>query len=73
MNPIPDLIRIDCINLLPNDKIMEWSKMKAFADNKMNVDLTEKLKFVLGRVENIVGKRETTAYKHFLLFPQCFQ
>ena len=35
--------------------------------------LTEKLKFVLGRVENIVGKGENAGYKHFLLFPQCFQ
>ena len=23
--------------------------------------------------ENIVGKRDTTAYQHFLLFPECFQ
>ena len=32
--------------------------------------VTEKLKFTLGRTENIVGKGE---YQHFLLFPQCFQ
>ena len=43
-------------NSLPNDKILDWSKLKAFADDKINV--TEKLKFVLGRVENIVGKGE---------------
>ena len=30
-------------------------------------------KFVLDWVENIVGKRENTGYRHFLLFPQCFQ
>ena len=35
--------------------------------------MTEILKFVLGRVENIVGKGENAGYKHFLLFPQCFQ
>ena len=34
---------------------------------------TEKLKFVFGRVENIVEKRENAGYQHFLLFPQCFQ
>ena len=45
--------------------------MKAFADNKINV--TEKLKFVLGRVENSVGKGENVGYQHFLLFPHCFQ
>ena len=31
-------------------------KLKVFADNKTNV--TGNLKFALGRVENIVGKRE---------------
>ena len=41
------------------------------ADNKLN--LAEKLKFVLERVENIVGKGENAGYQHFLLFPQCFQ
>ena len=45
--------------------------MKAFADNKLN--LAEKLKFALGRVENIVGKGENAGFQHFLLFPQCFQ
>ena len=42
------------VNSLPNNKILGQSKLKAFADNKINV--AEKLKFVLGRVENIVGK-----------------
>ena len=45
--------------------------MKALADDKMNV--TEKLKFGLGRVENIMGKGENAGYQHFLLFPLCFQ
>ena len=31
------------------------------------------MKFVMGRVENIVGKGENAGYQHFLLFPQCFQ
>ena len=35
--------------------------------------MTQKLKFVLGRIENIVGKGENAGYQHFLLFPQCFQ
>ena len=58
-------------NSLPNDKILDWSKLKAFADDTINV--TQKFKFVLGRVENIVGKGENAAHCHFLLFPQCFQ
>ena len=59
------------VNPLPNDKILHWSKLKAFADDKINV--TKKLKFALGRVENIVGKGKNAGYQHFLFFPQCFQ
>ena len=62
---------IICIKSLPNDKIVHLSLLKAFAGDKIN--LTEKLKFVLGKVENIVGKGENVGYQHFLLFPQCFQ
>ena len=40
-------------------------------DDKINA--TEKLKFVLERVENIVGKGEHAGYQHVLPFPQCFQ
>ena len=59
------------INSLPNNKILDRFKLKAFADNKINA--TEIWKFVLGRAENIVGKGENAGYQHFLLFPQCFQ
>ena len=56
---------------LPNDNILQWSKLKAFVDDKMNV--IQNLKFLLERIENTVGKRENAGYQHFLLFPQCFQ
>ena len=59
------------INSLPNDKNVDWSKLKEFADIKIKV--TEKFKFVLGRVENIVGKGENAGCQHFLIFMQCFQ
>ena len=65
------LIYLTMLNSLPNDKILDWSKLKAFADDKLNA--TEKLKFVLGWIENIVGKGENAGFQHFLLFPQCFQ
>ena len=52
---------------LPNDKILDLSKLKAFAEDNTNV--IQKLKFALGRVENIVGKGENAGYQHFLLFP----
>ena len=57
-------------NSLPNDKILDGSKRKAIADDKIH--LNEKLKLVLKRVENIVGEGENAGNQHFLLFPQCF-
>ena len=59
------------VNFLPNDKILDLSKFKAFADG--NIISTQELKFVFGKVENIVGKGENAGYQHLLLFPQCFQ
>ena len=61
----------DNFNSLPNDKILDQSKFKAFADKKLIT--TQKLKFVYERLESIVGKGENAGYQHFLLFPQCFQ
>ena len=62
--------QIKTFNSLPNDKSFDWSKLKAFADDKKPVNVN--LKFDLGRIENIVGKGKNAAYQHFLLFPPCF-
>ena len=51
-------------------KKLTWSKLKAFADNKINV--TQMIISVFDRVKNIEGKGENAGYHHFLLFPQCF-
>ena len=56
---------------LPNDKILDWSKLKAFAED--NITVTKKFTFDIGRIENIVGKEENAGKQHFLLFPQFFQ
>ena len=40
---------------------MDVTKLKAFADNKINV--TQKLKSVSRRVENIAGKDENADYQ----------
>ena len=56
---------------LPNDKILDRAILIPLADNKINV--TEKLKFVSERIENIQGKGENAGHQHFLLFPECFQ
>ena len=58
------------INFLPNNKILDLSKLKAFSDDKINV---KKFEIYLERVANIVGKGENAGYQHFLLFLQCFQ
>ena len=62
---------IRIINSLPKDKIVDWSKLKAFADDKIKV--LKMMTIVFNRVENIVGKGENAGFQHFLLLPQCFQ
>ena len=67
----PPLISVcHLVNSLPSDKVLNWSKLKALADDKIN--LTEKLKFGLGRVQKIVGKEENAGYKHSLISPTMF-
>ena len=58
------------VTSLPNKNIFAWTKFKAFAHDK--IIMTQQLKFVLGREENIVGKGENVVYHPFLLFPQYF-
>ena len=58
------------VKSLPNDKILDLSKLEAFADNKIH--LNQKQNF-LRRIENIEEKGENGGYQHFLRFPQCFQ
>ena len=59
-------------NSFPNDKILDFKvKLIAFADDKVKV--TQKLKFVLEKIENIVGKEENADYHNFLHFQECFQ
>ena len=58
-------------NSVQNENFLDLSKLKAFADDKINV--TEKLKLLFISMENIVGKGKNAGYQHFLLFPQCFQ
>ena len=49
-------LKVRLFKSLPNDNILDWSKLKAFADDK--IILNEKLEFVLEIIENIVGKGE---------------
>ena len=63
---IPSCILIS----IPNNKILEWSKLKAFADDK--IKRIERSKLVFWKSENIVGKGENADYQHFRLFTQFF-
>ena len=59
------------LNPFQNYKILDLTKLNAFADDKINV---AKMMFsVFDRLENIVGKGENAGYQHFLPFPLCFQ
>ena len=51
---------LDLNNSLADDRILDQSKMKDFADDK--ISLTQKLYFVFGKVENILGKGENADY-----------
>ena len=54
---------------LPNDKILDMTKLKAFADDKLNV--AKIMVSLLNRIENPVGTGENAGYQDFVLFPQC--
>ena len=58
-------------NPFPNDKILDWSKLKELADDYFEFD--ENGGKFSERVENTVGKGEIARYDQFLLFPRSFQ
>ena len=62
---------VNRVNSSPNNKILEWFKLKVFADDKVNV--AKMMISFFDREESTVGKGENTGYQHFLLSPQCFQ
>ena len=58
-------------NSWPNDKILDVTKLKAFADDKLNIARVAISLF--NRVKNTVGEKgENAGYQHFLLFLQRF-
>ena len=48
------------VNSLPNDKILDMTKLKAFADDNLNIAIMTIS--LLDRVENTVGKGEYAGY-----------
>ena len=59
------------LNPLPDDKILDRSKLKQSADDNFKLD--ENSKKFSKRVGDTVGKGEIARYEQFLLCPQCFQ
>ena len=62
-------VSIEGVNSLPNDKILDLTKLKAFADDKLNV--TKMTVFLFNREENC-GKRRKCWLPEFSLFPTVF-
>ena len=52
----------------PNNKFLDLSKLKTFANDKIKCKLQTEI--LLGKGRKHCGKR---SYQHFLLLPQCFQ
>ena len=59
------------LNPLPDDKILDETKLKAFADDKLNV--TKMVTSVFNRVENIVGKGEIACTSNFSFSHNVFK
>ena len=55
------------VNPLPDDKILDKSKLKQSADDNFKFD--ENSRKFSKRVENTVGRGEIAHYKQFVLFP----
>ena len=70
LNTTSNNLTFSSLNSLPSDKILDPSKLKAFTDDNLNVNL--KLKSALGGVEKIVGKEDNAGYQHFLLIFTMF-
>ena len=58
-------------NPVPNDKMLDLFKLEALADDKINV--TEKLKYVIGMVETLWEKEKMLITSIFFFFPHWFQ
>ena len=61
---------LNAFNPLPNHKILDLSKMKAFADNNKNV--SQKWKVALERIVNNCGERRKCWFPAILPFPTMF-
>ena len=70
-DPLNPLRSSFLLKSLPNDTILDSTKLKALADDKINA--SQMLRFVSDLVEKHCEKREKYGYRHFLLYQQCFR
>ena len=56
------------LNYSPNNKIVNKTKLEAFADNKSNV-----VEMIISVFDSVKKRRkgENACYQHFLIFPPC--
>ena len=59
------------VNSFPHDKILDRTKWKAFADDKLNV--TKMSISVFDRIENFVGKGEIACTSNFSFSHNVFK
>ena len=64
-------MKVPVLNPFPNDKVLDSSKLKEYADDNFQFDESDRM--FSKRVENAVGKGEIAHYEQFLLFLQCFR
>ena len=57
-------------NSLPNDNCLDWFKLKAFTEDKLNV--AKMMISCVDRLENTVGNGENAGYQHFAAVPTVF-
>ena len=63
-------MKMHCFKSLQSNKILNVTKVRAFADDKLKA--ARMMISLIDRVENTMGKGENPGYQHFLLCPQCF-
>ena len=56
----------------PNNTSLDTSKLGAFADDKLNLDVVEMMISVFHVAENIMGKGQNAGNQQYHLFPICF-
>ena len=69
--PVPSSVIKELTYLLPDDKILEWSKLKAFVDDKLYA--FRKMIFVFDRSETLWEKEKMLLTRMFSLFNSVFQ